>query len=199
VVISFKNIQHATTPHKGKNIQQYTRVESMNLHVIHATSYIEQTRHSLKQRYQDHIKYIKHNELLSAYALHILNNKHEYGPINDMMSLLKYIDKTTLLLPFEQLYIQSYHHHKQMIPERHITVHFGPCEEDGSSVWEWEFFSGRHPMSKRTWDTGVMKVIKRERNQAIELALGGKCQKDRSGRFTRGCPLKTAGCASTVH
>jgi hypothetical protein len=63
-------------------------------------------------------------------------------------------------------------------------------------VWEWEFYSGRHPMSKRTWDNGVMKVIKRERNQATVLALGGKCQKDRSGRFTRGCPHKTAGCAS---
>jgi hypothetical protein len=41
-----------------------------------------------------------------------------------------------------------------------VTEHFGPSEEDGSSVWEWEFYSGRHPMSKRTWDIGVMKVIK---------------------------------------
>jgi BRCT domain type II-containing protein len=38
-------------------------------------------------------------------------------------------------------------------------------------------------MSKRTWDTGVVKVIKRERKQAIALSLGGKCRKDISGRF----------------
>jgi len=48
------------------------------------------------------------------------------------------------------------------------------------------FTGGWHPMSKRTWGIAVVKVIKRERNQAIALALGGKCQKDRSGRFTRG-------------
>jgi hypothetical protein len=32
-------------------------------------------------------------------------------------------------------------------------------------------------MSERTWDIGVMKVIKRERNQAIALAVGRKCRK----------------------
>jgi len=32
-------------------------------------------------------------------------------------------------------------------------------------------------MSKRTWDNGVVKVIKRERNQAIALAVGRKCRK----------------------
>jgi hypothetical protein len=77
-----------------------------------------------------------------------------------------------------------------------ITVHFGPCEEDGSSVWEWEFYSGQHSMSKRTWGTGIVKVMKRERNHANALALGGKCWKDRSGRFTRGRALQTNGCAS---
>jgi hypothetical protein len=38
-------------------------------------------------------------------------------------------------------------------------------------------------MSKRTWDIGFNKVTKRERKQAIALALGGKCRKDGSGRF----------------
>ena len=26
-----------------------------------------------------------------------------------------------------------------------ITVHFGPCGEDGSRVWEWEVYRGWHP------------------------------------------------------
>jgi len=39
------------------------------------------------------------------------------------MTLLKHIDETTLLLPYEQLYIQSYHHHKQLFPEQHIGKH----------------------------------------------------------------------------
>jgi len=51
----------------------------------------------LKQRYQEHISYVRHNEPQSAYALHILNNKHEYGPISNTMTLLKHIYKTSLL------------------------------------------------------------------------------------------------------
>jgi hypothetical protein len=38
-------------------------------------------------------------------------------------------------------------------------------------------------MFKRTWDIGVVKVTKRERSQAIVLALGRKCRKHSSGRF----------------
>jgi hypothetical protein len=57
-----------------------------------------------------------------------------------------------------------------------VTVHFGPSEEDGSSVWEWKVYSGRHPMSKRTWDIGVVQVITREINQAIVLAVEKKCR-----------------------
>jgi hypothetical protein len=67
--------------------------------------------------------YITHNEPQSAYAQHILNNKHEYGPIDNTMTLLKHINKTSLLLPYEQLYIQTYHQHKQLISEQHIGEH----------------------------------------------------------------------------
>jgi hypothetical protein len=39
------------------------------------------------------------------------------------MTQLKHIDKTTLLLPYKQLRIQSYYHHKQLIPEQHTGEH----------------------------------------------------------------------------
>jgi hypothetical protein len=52
-------------------------------------SYAGQTSHSLKQRYQEHMRYIQQNSLQSLYALHILNNKYEYGPINNTVSFLK--------------------------------------------------------------------------------------------------------------
>jgi len=51
-------------------------------------SYIGQTSRSLKQRYQEHVRYVRNNEPQSACALHILNNKHEYGPINNTITLL---------------------------------------------------------------------------------------------------------------
>jgi len=44
-------------------------------------AYVSQTSRSLKLRYKENTCYIKSNNLLSAYALHILNNQHEYSPI----------------------------------------------------------------------------------------------------------------------
>jgi hypothetical protein len=35
------------------------------------------------------------------------------------MELLKQINKTKFLIPYEQLYIQSHHLHKQLIPEQY--------------------------------------------------------------------------------
>jgi hypothetical protein len=34
------------------------------------------------------------------------------------MELLKQINKTKFIIPYEQLHIQSHHHHKQLIPEQ---------------------------------------------------------------------------------
>jgi phosphoribulokinase len=65
-------------------------------------SYIGQTNRNLKLRFQDHILYIKNNEPHSAYELHILNCRHEYNKINDTMTLLKHINKPSLILPYEQ-------------------------------------------------------------------------------------------------
>ena len=49
-------------------------------------SYIGQTSRSLLQRYKEYVRYIKQNNPQLPYALHILNNKQEYGPINDTMN-----------------------------------------------------------------------------------------------------------------
>ena len=42
---------------------------------------------------------------------------------NNTMTLLKHSNKTSLLLPYEQLYVQSYHQHKQLISEQYIGEH----------------------------------------------------------------------------
>jgi len=51
------------------------------------------------------MRYIQQNNLQSTYALHILNNKYEYRPINNTVFFLKQVNKGPLLIPFEQLYI----------------------------------------------------------------------------------------------
>jgi len=46
-------------------------------------------------RHREHIRYIRTNNPLSAYALHILQNRHEYGSIADTLQLLKTSSKGT--------------------------------------------------------------------------------------------------------
>jgi hypothetical protein len=104
VGISFKNantLQQLIEPKADKLLEQNkSGIYELTCNTCHMC-YIGQTSRVLKQRYQEHIRYIKHNEPQSAYELHILNNKHEYDPIKDTMVLLKHIDKTTLLIPYE--------------------------------------------------------------------------------------------------
>ena len=70
-------------------------------------AYVGQTSRNLKSSFREHIRYIKNNYPRSAYALHTLNWRHEYGNINDTMTLLKKINTPTLLIPYEQMYSTS--------------------------------------------------------------------------------------------
>ena len=81
-------------------------------------SYIGQTSSNLNQRYREHIRYIRNNDPQSAYAQHVLQNLQEYGSITDTMSLLKPIHKTSFLIPYEQLFIQTFHHNGNLITEQ---------------------------------------------------------------------------------
>jgi hypothetical protein len=60
-----------------------------------------------------HIRYIRNNNPHSAFAQHILNNQHEYGTIEEIMKLLKPLNHTSVLIPYELLFIQSHHQHSQ--------------------------------------------------------------------------------------
>ena len=62
-------------------------------------TYVRQTNRSLKLRHQEHIRYIKNNNPQSAYALHILQNRHKCGPMNEMMHLLKTHQKYLITNP----------------------------------------------------------------------------------------------------
>ena len=90
VGISFKNTDILQQPTKLKIDSHIQEEDKSGIYELNM-SYIGQLNRSLKQRYQEHIRYIEHNEPQLAYALHILNNKHEYGPINNTMTLLKHI------------------------------------------------------------------------------------------------------------
>jgi hypothetical protein len=80
--------------------------------------YVGQTSRHLKQRYKEHIRYIRNNDPQSAFAQHILNNQHEYGTIEEIMKLLKPINHTSMLIPYELFFIQSHHQHGQLISKQ---------------------------------------------------------------------------------
>jgi len=82
-----------------------------------------QTNQYLKSRFRERIRYIKNNDPHSVYTLHILNSRHEYGNIDDTMTLLKQINTLTLLLPYEQMSIQLFHHNNELITEQHLNKH----------------------------------------------------------------------------
>jgi hypothetical protein len=54
----------------------------------------------------------------SGYALHILNNPHDYGPIDRKMSVLKPLKHTSLLTPYERLFKHSFQKAGSLISEK---------------------------------------------------------------------------------
>jgi len=80
--------------------------------------YIGQTSRDLRQRYQEHMRYIRGNNPQSAFAQHILNHRHEYGKIEEIMKLLKHINHTPSLTPYEQYFIQTHHQQNKLIAEQ---------------------------------------------------------------------------------
>jgi len=83
-------------------------------------AYIGQINRNLTLRYSEHILYIKINDPQYAYALHILQYIHEYGSLKDNMSLLKPIQKTSMLIYYEQIIIQIFHQNGNLIPEQNF-------------------------------------------------------------------------------
>jgi hypothetical protein len=58
------------------------------------------------------------NNPKSACAMHILNNQHEYGPINSAMDLLKPCAKGKRLNSWKNYYIQEYQMKGQLVGEQ---------------------------------------------------------------------------------
>ena len=107
-----KHSTHTPTPP-----QECSGIYALTCNTCQMT-YVGQTSQNLKIRYKEHIRYIRSNNPQSAYALHILQNRHEYGPMNETMRLLKQVNKTTSLIPYERLYIQTLHQAGKLISEQ---------------------------------------------------------------------------------
>jgi len=112
-------------------IQQYAKPKMLNKNQDHnmsgiykltcntcKMSYIGQTSRNLNQRYREHIHYIRNNDPQSACAQHILQNLHKYRSLTDTMSPLKPIHKMSMLIPYEYLFIHTFHYNGNLITEQ---------------------------------------------------------------------------------
>ena len=85
--------------------------------------YIGQSSRDINTRYKEHIRYIRTNNPISAYATHILNNKHEYGTAHSTIQILKKCDKRIRMNSWESMFIQTYHQEGTLIMEQQVSEH----------------------------------------------------------------------------
>ena len=69
--------------------------------------YVGPAGRGIQTRYKDHLSYIRTNNQQSAYATHILQNRHEYGPKNDTIQTLKTCSMVTRMNCWETMYMQK--------------------------------------------------------------------------------------------
>ena len=86
-------------------------------------SYVGQSGRSISVRYEEHIRYIRMNSPNSAYAQHILNHQHEYGPPEQTLHLLKSCTKGGIMNQWENFRILQLHNMNQLIQEQQIPEH----------------------------------------------------------------------------
>jgi len=129
----FKDTNIIIAFRKTNTIQQQLSKEKENINRINPNGmyklqcntcnrvYIGQTGISINIRYKDHIRYIKYNNPQSVYAAHILQNRHEYGPQQETLQLLKHCHKGTRMTSWENLYIQTHYIHGTLITEQQVN------------------------------------------------------------------------------
>ena len=67
---------------------------------------------------EEHIRYIQNNNPQLAYTQRILHNQHEYGTLNELMTLPKPLKHENMLIPYEQFHVQSLPQAGKLIPEK---------------------------------------------------------------------------------
>ncbi|XP_023725557.1 uncharacterized protein LOC111874349 [Cryptotermes secundus] len=80
--------------------------------------YIGQTGRKLITRYNEHIRSIRFNKNDSAYAQHILNRQHQYGPISQIMELIEVARKGKLMNIKEEYQIYRHYRENKLIDEQ---------------------------------------------------------------------------------
>ena len=92
-------------------------------------AYVGQSGRLITVRHKEHVRYIhNNNNPKSAYATHILDNRHEFGPAEETLKLLKPCSKSGKMNCWETLYMQLHRKLNILISEQQVTE-FSPLYE----------------------------------------------------------------------
>jgi hypothetical protein len=80
--------------------------------------YIGQTGRSFHMRFQEHFRDFKYNNYKSKFAIHLLENQHSIGHINDIMEVLYTTNKGRLMGTIEKFYIHKETHKNNQINDK---------------------------------------------------------------------------------
>jgi hypothetical protein len=85
--------------------------------------YIGQKSRDLKTRFKEEHRYIRTNNPKSSYAIHILNNNHQYGSVEETLQLITPRRKGTRMNCLENFYIQLHKKVGSLIEEQSTYEH----------------------------------------------------------------------------
>jgi hypothetical protein len=84
-------------------------------------THVGQSGRTITVRHKEHLRYIRNNNPTSAYAMHILHNRHKFGPVEETLKLLKPCTKGTKMNCWEALYMNTHHRQGLLILEQQVT------------------------------------------------------------------------------
>jgi len=84
-------------------------------------AYVGQSGRPITTRYKEYLRYMRYKNPTSAYAMHILNNRHDFGPTEENLKLLKPCTKRTRMNCWEALFMHIHHRHNILISEQQVT------------------------------------------------------------------------------
>jgi hypothetical protein len=105
-----------------KNKFDNSEIYKLKCHTC-SLKYLGQTGKDLKTQLKEHTRYIKTNNPKSAYAKHILDNRHEYSPADTTIQLIKPCAKGRIMDRWENFYIQQTLLVGYLIPEQTLHNH----------------------------------------------------------------------------
>jgi len=110
IKIAFRttNMIHKQLSKEPFNIQNPSGIYKLKCNTCNKI-YVGQSGRAIDIRYKEQIRYVRTNNPQSAYAIHILQNRHEYGPSNNTLQLLKACTKGMRMNCWEAMYIQKFH------------------------------------------------------------------------------------------